>query len=119
MLNFYGLVFFAPRLKKTREGYHPIWEANLQPFGPDVPAFIYLLIMFLNVNILAFISNLGPNQTTNQKNAQSWPQVFWALTPIVSKVGLIMYATASKKFTNPCSRPIISVHGILLILFHH
>jgi hypothetical protein len=32
----YGLVL-APRLKK---GHHKIWEANLQPLGPNVPAFI-------------------------------------------------------------------------------
>ncbi len=38
----YGLVL-APRLKKE---YHPIWEVNLQP---------------LEANVLAFISNLGPN----------------------------------------------------------
>jgi hypothetical protein len=53
--------------------------------------------------------NLGPND--KPKNAQSWPQVFWALTPPIVKMGLIMLQ--HKKFTNP-SRP-ISVHGILLI----
>jgi hypothetical protein len=36
----YGLVL-ASRLKK---GYHQIWEANLQPLGPDVPAFINILM---------------------------------------------------------------------------
>jgi hypothetical protein len=37
----YGLVL-APSLER---GYHGIWEANLQPFG---------------ANVEAFISNLGP-----------------------------------------------------------
>jgi hypothetical protein len=34
-----GLVL-GPRLKK---GYHQIWEANLQPLGANVPAFINIL----------------------------------------------------------------------------
>jgi hypothetical protein len=39
----YGCVL-APRLKK--KGYHAIWETNLQPLG---------------ANVLAFITNLRPN----------------------------------------------------------
>jgi hypothetical protein len=35
----YGLVL-APRLKKTKGYHHGIWEANLQPLEPNVPAFI-------------------------------------------------------------------------------
>jgi hypothetical protein len=49
-----------------KKGYYRIREANLQP---------------LDVNVLAFISNLGAKQQA--KNAQSWPQVFSALTPSV------------------------------------
>jgi hypothetical protein len=36
---------------------------------------------------LAFISKLGAN--LQPKNAQSWPQVFLALTPSVKPLGLI------------------------------
>jgi hypothetical protein len=32
MLNFNGLVFAPKAGKKEEEEYHPIWEANLQPF---------------------------------------------------------------------------------------
>jgi hypothetical protein len=39
----YGLVL-APRQKK---GYHQIWEANLQPLGANVPAFINILMSML------------------------------------------------------------------------
>jgi hypothetical protein len=38
MLNLMGFVL-APKLEK---GYHQIWEANLQPLGTNVPAFIGL-----------------------------------------------------------------------------
>jgi hypothetical protein len=34
----YGLILAPPRLKK--EGYHGIWEANLQPLGANFPTFI-------------------------------------------------------------------------------
>jgi hypothetical protein len=37
--EFYELVL-APKLKK---GYHQIWEANLQPLGTNVPAFINIM----------------------------------------------------------------------------
>jgi hypothetical protein len=40
MLNFMAFLL-APRLKK---GYRRIWEANLQAFGANVPAFIDILI---------------------------------------------------------------------------
>jgi hypothetical protein len=46
----------------------------LQPLGADVPEFI---------NVLAFISNLGAKQQA--KNAQSWSQVFSALTRSVKR----------------------------------
>ncbi len=48
-----GLVL-APRLKK---GYHQIWEANLQTSRASVSAFINIPTS----KVLAFISNLGPN----------------------------------------------------------
>ncbi len=41
MLNFYYGLVFAPKAEKKKKGYHPIWEANLQPLGANVPAFIY------------------------------------------------------------------------------
>jgi hypothetical protein len=40
-------------------------------------------LLYPDANVLAFISNLGPNN--KPKNAQSWPQVFWALTPGVTQ----------------------------------
>jgi hypothetical protein len=64
MLNFlWPCTCLKADIKKEKEGYHPIWEANLQPLGPMFQhLFIYLFINILNVNIiLAFISNLGPN----------------------------------------------------------
>jgi hypothetical protein len=48
----YGLVL-APSLEK---GYHRIWEANLHPLRPMSQHLLYL-----DINVLAFISNLGPN----------------------------------------------------------
>jgi len=66
-------LYLPPKAEKKKKGYHPIWEANLQPLGP---MFHHLFINILNVNnILAFVSNLGPNDKP-KKNAQSWPQVF-------------------------------------------
>ncbi len=55
LLDYLGLVL-ATMLKK---GYHQIWEANLQPFGP----------MFQQ-----FISNLGPN--SKPKMLKVGPQFF-------------------------------------------
>jgi hypothetical protein len=63
--------------RQLDKGYHRIWEANLQPLGPIVLAPINIL----DINVLAFISNLGPNNKA--KNAQSWPLVFSAPTPSV------------------------------------
>jgi hypothetical protein len=60
----------APRLKK-KKGYQPIWEANLQPLGANVPAFINIPMS----NVLAFIGTLGAKQQA--KNAQSWPPSFF------------------------------------------
>jgi hypothetical protein len=58
MLNFIMASYNWSQGRK--KGYHQIWEANLQPLGANVPA---------------FISNLGAN--LQLKNAQSWPQVFF------------------------------------------
>jgi hypothetical protein len=60
-----------------KKGYHGIWEANLQPLGTNVPVFI----KYHEVNVLAFINNMGAKQQA--KNAQSWTQLFPALTPSV------------------------------------
>jgi hypothetical protein len=60
----YGLVL-TPRLQK-KEGYYQIWEANLQALG---------------TNVLAFISNLGPNN--KPKMLKVGPKFFPALTPLV------------------------------------
>ncbi len=43
----------TPSLEK---GYHRIWEANLQPLRP-----MFQHLVYLETNVLAFISNLGPN----------------------------------------------------------
>ncbi len=63
-----------PRLK---EGYHPIWEGNLQPLGPTF--------------------QLGAKQQA--KNAQSWPQVFPALTPSVKRALVANFSTVVLSFS--------------------
>ncbi len=50
MLNFIGLVL-APKAEK--KGYHLIWEANLQPLGVNVSAFI-LLVTWGRLEIIFF-----------------------------------------------------------------
>ncbi len=62
----------TPSLKK--KGYHEIWEANVQPLGANVPAFINIMMSMC----LAFISNQAAKQQA--ENAQSQPQVLLALT---------------------------------------
>jgi hypothetical protein len=47
------------------------WEANLQPLGTNVSAFIYILM----INVLAFISNLRLNN--KPKMLKLGPQVFF------------------------------------------
>jgi hypothetical protein len=64
----------APRLKK---GYHPIWEGNLQTLGPTF--------------------QLGAKQQA--KNAQSWPQVFSALTPSVKRALVVNFSTLLLSFS--------------------
>jgi hypothetical protein len=63
----------APRLKK---GWHQIWEANLQPLGPMFQHFI----KYPDIIVLAFISNLGPN---NKPKMLKVGPSFMALTPSV------------------------------------
>jgi hypothetical protein len=48
------------------------WEANLQPLGANVSAFINIL----TINVLAFISNLGLNN--KPKMLKLGPQVFFS-----------------------------------------
>jgi len=64
--EFYGLVL-ALRLK---EGFHGIWEANLQPLGP-----MFQHLYYPDVNVLALISNLGPNNKPKMLKVD--PKFFW------------------------------------------
>jgi hypothetical protein len=66
MLNFMALDW--PQVWK--KGYHQIWEANLQPLGPNVSAFINILTSIF----LAFISSLGSNNKPKMLNVG--PQFF-------------------------------------------
>jgi hypothetical protein len=74
MLNFYGLGLAPKSGKRIPSNF---WEANLQqPLGPNVSAFINILI---HINVLAFISNLGSNNKPKMLNVG--PKFFQALTP--------------------------------------
>jgi hypothetical protein len=74
MLNFYGLVIGPKAEKKdTIQFGRPICN----PWGANVQAFI-------NINVLAFISNLGAKQQA-QKCSKLVPSFFWALTPSVKR----------------------------------
>jgi hypothetical protein len=58
-----------------KKDYHQICN----PWGQRFSIYSYP-----DVNVLSFIiSNVGPNN--KPKNAQSWPQVFSALTPSVKR----------------------------------
>jgi hypothetical protein len=74
MLNFYlWPCIFAPKAEKKKKDTIQFGKPICNPLGP---MFQHLFINILNVNnILAFVSNLGPNDKP-KKNAQSWPQVF-------------------------------------------
>jgi hypothetical protein len=79
MLNYMAL--YWPQGQK-KEGYHQIWEANLQPLGL---MFEHLLVTW--------------GQTTSQTNPQSWPPSFFGLAPNV-KGGL----TFNTCFHNACKK---------------
>ncbi len=63
------MAFYWPQ--GWRKGYHEILGGQFATLGANVPAFLNIM----TINVLAFISNLGP--ICNPKMLKVGPKIFW------------------------------------------
>jgi len=75
--NFWPCIWPQGKKRKEKKKYHRILGSQFATLGANLRA--YYLISWCQCR--TFISNLGGGGKPQAQNAQSWPQVFAALTP--------------------------------------